>query len=89
VRTAWTATALTRLVASINRYLGEPAPAAVPAGEPVTPDWLSRGRWEIDVAGTRYPAEVSLRPMNDATRARVCVDKDAISTPWLALAGLG
>src|SRR5262249_21296243 len=24
-------------------------------GEPVTPDWLAQGAWEVDVAGTRYP----------------------------------
>jgi 4-methylaminobutanoate oxidase (formaldehyde-forming) len=40
-------------------------------GEPVTPDWLTAGDWEVDVAGTRYPAEVSLRPMYDPTSARV------------------
>jgi 4-methylaminobutanoate oxidase (formaldehyde-forming) len=42
-------------------------------GVPVTPDWLTSGRWEIDIAGTRYPAEVSLRPMYDPTSARVRV----------------
>jgi len=42
-------------------------------GEPVTPDWLSSGSWEVDIAGTRYPAEVSLRPMYDPTSARVRV----------------
>jgi 4-methylaminobutanoate oxidase (formaldehyde-forming) len=42
-------------------------------GVPVTPDWLTSGRWEIEVAGTRYPAEVSLRPMYDPTSARVRV----------------
>jgi 4-methylaminobutanoate oxidase (formaldehyde-forming) len=40
-------------------------------GGPVTPDWLSSGSWEVDIAGTRYPAEVSLRPMYDPTSARV------------------
>ncbi len=40
-------------------------------GEPVTPNWLAAGRWEVDIAGTRYPAEVSLRPMYDPTSARV------------------
>ena len=40
-------------------------------GEPVTADWLSSGRWEVDVAGRRYDAEVSLRPMYDPTSARV------------------
>jgi 4-methylaminobutanoate oxidase (formaldehyde-forming) len=42
-------------------------------GEPVTPDWLSSGTWEVDIAGTRHPAEVSLRPMYDPTSARVRV----------------
>ncbi|EWT00658.1 oxidoreductase [Intrasporangium oryzae NRRL B-24470] len=42
-------------------------------GEPVTPDWLSSGAWEVDIAGTRYPAEVSLRPLYDPTSARVRV----------------
>jgi hypothetical protein len=39
-------------------------------GEPVTAEWLSSGRWEVDVAGHRYDAEVSLRPMYDPTSAR-------------------
>ncbi|GAA4396062.1 FAD-dependent oxidoreductase [Ornithinibacter aureus] len=38
---------------------------------PVTPQWLADGRWEVDVAGTRHPAVVSLRPMYDPTSARV------------------
>jgi 4-methylaminobutanoate oxidase (formaldehyde-forming) len=40
-------------------------------GEIVTPDWLAAGAWEVDVAGTRHAAEVSLRPMYDPTSARV------------------
>ena len=40
-------------------------------GEPVTAEWLSSGRWEVDIAGRRYDAEVSLRPMYDPTSARV------------------
>jgi 4-methylaminobutanoate oxidase (formaldehyde-forming) len=40
-------------------------------GEPVTPDWLAEGSWEVDIAGRRYDAEVSLRPMYDPTSARV------------------
>ena len=42
-------------------------------GEPVTPDWLADGTWEVDIAGSRYPAEVSLRPMYDPTSARIRV----------------
>jgi len=40
-------------------------------GEPVTADWLAAGHWQVDVAGRRYDAEVSLRPMYDPTSARV------------------
>ncbi|MFT4009260.1 MAG: FAD-dependent oxidoreductase [Nocardioidaceae bacterium] len=42
-------------------------------GEPVTPAWLSEGEWEVDVAGVRHPAVVSLRPMYDPTSERVRV----------------
>ena len=40
-------------------------------GQPVTPDWLKAGTWEVDIAGVRYPVEVSLRPMYDPTSARI------------------
>ncbi len=33
--------------------------------------YLRAGRWEVEVAGRRYPAEVSLRPMYDPTMARI------------------
>ena len=39
--------------------------------EKVTKDWLDAGTWEVDIAGDRYAAEVSLRPMYDPTSARV------------------
>jgi glycine cleavage system aminomethyltransferase T/glycine/D-amino acid oxidase-like deaminating enzyme len=45
--------------------------AFVSADEKVTKDWLDAGVWEVDVAGERYAAEVSLRPMYDPTSARV------------------
>jgi glycine cleavage system aminomethyltransferase T/glycine/D-amino acid oxidase-like deaminating enzyme len=37
----------------------------------VTKDWLDAGSWQVDVAGELWDAEVSLRPMYDATSARV------------------
>jgi glycine cleavage system aminomethyltransferase T/glycine/D-amino acid oxidase-like deaminating enzyme len=37
----------------------------------VTKDWLDAGSWEVDIAGERYAADVSLRPMYDPTSARV------------------
>jgi glycine cleavage system aminomethyltransferase T len=45
--------------------------AFVTADEKVTKDWLDAGTWEVDIAGERHAAEVSLRPMYDPTSARV------------------
>jgi 4-methylaminobutanoate oxidase (formaldehyde-forming) len=45
--------------------------AFVNADVPVTKDWLDAGTWEVDIAGERHAAEVSLRPMYDPTSARV------------------
>jgi len=41
------------------------------AGEPVTQAWLDAEPLEVDVAGRRYPARASLRPLYDPTSARV------------------
>jgi 4-methylaminobutanoate oxidase (formaldehyde-forming) len=45
--------------------------AFVTSDQKVTRDWLDAGSWEVDIAGERYAAEVSLRPMYDPTSARV------------------
>jgi glycine cleavage system aminomethyltransferase T/glycine/D-amino acid oxidase-like deaminating enzyme len=45
--------------------------AFVTADEKVTKDWLDDAAWEVDIAGERYAADVSLRPMYDPTSARV------------------
>ena len=45
--------------------------AMIETGDPVTADTLNSGTWEIDVAGTRYPAVASLRPMYDPDNARI------------------
>lgn len=45
--------------------------AMIEAGEPLTDEYLESGKWEVDVAGTKYPAVVSLKPMYDPTMARV------------------
>ena len=45
--------------------------AFVTSDQPVTKDWLDAGSWEVDIAGERWAAEVSLRPMYDPTSARV------------------
>jgi glycine cleavage system aminomethyltransferase T/glycine/D-amino acid oxidase-like deaminating enzyme len=39
--------------------------------EGVTPDYVKSGTYEIEVAGVRYPAKASLRPMYDPQGARV------------------
>jgi 4-methylaminobutanoate oxidase (formaldehyde-forming) len=37
----------------------------------VTPDYIKSGSYEIEVAGVRYPATASLRPMYDPKNQRV------------------
>jgi len=45
--------------------------AMVDAGEPLDQGWIDAGTWEVDIAGTRYPATASLRPMYDPKNERV------------------
>ena len=45
--------------------------ASVGAGGPVTREWLEAGHWEVDVAGTRHPATLTLRPPYDPRSERV------------------
>jgi 4-methylaminobutanoate oxidase (formaldehyde-forming) len=45
--------------------------AMIEAGEPIDQAWLDAGQWEVDIAGTRYPAQVSLRPMYDPNMERI------------------
>ena len=45
--------------------------AMVEAGEPITQAFLDRGTWEVDIAGVRYPATVSLRPLFDPKAERI------------------
>jgi 4-methylaminobutanoate oxidase (formaldehyde-forming) len=40
-------------------------------GEPLDAKWIAAGMWEIDVAGKRYPAIASLKPLYDPDSARV------------------
>ena len=40
-------------------------------GGTVSVDFIKSGNYEIDIAGTRYPAKVALRPMYDPKLARV------------------
>jgi len=38
---------------------------------PIRPKFWREGNWEVDIAGTRYPAVASLRPMYDPTMERI------------------
>eukprot|EP00747_Dinoflagellata_sp_TGD_P020817 gnl/TRDRNA2_/TRDRNA2_128073_c2_seq1.p1 gnl/TRDRNA2_/TRDRNA2_128073_c2~~gnl/TRDRNA2_/TRDRNA2_128073_c2_seq1.p1 ORF type:complete len:437 (+),score=70.31 gnl/TRDRNA2_/TRDRNA2_128073_c2_seq1:95-1312(+) len=40
-------------------------------GAPVNKQYLESGRWEVDIAGTLYAAEVSLKPMYDPSNSRI------------------
>jgi 4-methylaminobutanoate oxidase (formaldehyde-forming) len=45
--------------------------AMIDAGEPLDPAWIDAGRWEVDIAGRRWPARASLRPLYDPAMARI------------------
>ena len=45
--------------------------AMIEASEPITQAYLDRGSWEVDIAGTRYPAQASLRPLYDPKMKRI------------------
>jgi 4-methylaminobutanoate oxidase (formaldehyde-forming) len=43
----------------------------VEAGEPVTQAYLDAGSWEVEIAGKKYPAVASLKPLYDPEMKRV------------------
>jgi heterotetrameric sarcosine oxidase gamma subunit len=43
----------------------------VEAGEAVTNAYLSSGAWDIEIAGRRYPARVSMRPLYDPDSLKI------------------
>ena len=45
--------------------------AMIEGGGLMTHDGFDASRWEVDIAGRRYPASVSLRPLYDPTNARI------------------
>jgi 4-methylaminobutanoate oxidase (formaldehyde-forming) len=45
--------------------------AMLEAGRPIDSTWLSEGRFEVDIAGKRYPAAVSLEPLYDPQMKRI------------------
>jgi 4-methylaminobutanoate oxidase (formaldehyde-forming) len=45
--------------------------AMIEADMPIDQSYLEEGDWQVDIAGTLYPAEVSLRPMYDPDMKRI------------------
>ncbi|HEU4424237.1 MAG TPA: FAD-dependent oxidoreductase [Pilimelia sp.] len=45
--------------------------AMVDAGEPIDAAYLTSGDWTVEIAGSTYPARVSLRPMYDPGNQRI------------------
>ena len=45
--------------------------AMIDAGVPLDQTWIDSGTWEVDIAGRRYPATASLRPMYDPKNERI------------------
>jgi heterotetrameric sarcosine oxidase gamma subunit len=45
--------------------------AMIEAGEPVTKAYLASGSYTLEVAGTEFPATVSMQPLYDPTNARI------------------
>ncbi len=57
---------------SYGHTLGGAVGLAMVEGDgPVDSAWLRDGRWEVDIAGRRYPAELSLRPLYDPRMERI------------------
>ena len=45
--------------------------AMIEADQPIDAGFLERGRWDVDIAGKRYPAIASLRPLYDPGNERI------------------
>jgi 4-methylaminobutanoate oxidase (formaldehyde-forming) len=45
------------------------APADAPKG--IDPAWIESGTWEVDIAGTLYPAIASLKPLYDPENKKI------------------
>jgi 4-methylaminobutanoate oxidase (formaldehyde-forming) len=43
----------------------------VEADEPIDQAYLDAGSWEVEIAGKRYPAVASLKPLYDAEMKRI------------------
>ncbi len=47
--------------------------AMVEGGEVVSAEYLNQGQWEVEIAGNKYPAVVSLKPMYDPEMKKIKV----------------
>ena len=56
---------------SYGHTLGGAVGLAMIAGDPVDAAYLQEGDWEVEIAGRRYPAEVSLKPLYDPAMERI------------------
>jgi glycine cleavage system aminomethyltransferase T/glycine/D-amino acid oxidase-like deaminating enzyme len=45
--------------------------AMIEAGEPIDQSYLDSGEWTVEIAGSTYPATVSLRPLYDPKNERI------------------
>ncbi len=43
----------------------------IEAGEPIGKKFIDDGKWEIEITGEIYPAEVSLAPMYDPKMEKI------------------
>ena len=57
--------------AAYGHTLGGSVGLAMVTGDPVDFAYLQEGKWEVDIAGKIYPAEVSLKPMYDPDMEKV------------------
>jgi glycine cleavage system aminomethyltransferase T/glycine/D-amino acid oxidase-like deaminating enzyme len=47
--------------------------AMIQADAAIDAKWIEAGRWEVEIAGTRYPAQASLRPLYDPENKKIKV----------------
>ena len=45
--------------------------AMIDAGGPLDAKWIEAGTWEVDIAGTKYPAIASLKPLFDPENKKI------------------
>ena len=57
--------------ASYGHTLGGAVGLAMIEGDPVDAAYLQNGLWEVDIAGRRYPVDLSLEPMYDPGMERI------------------